>query len=94
MRRADILGIMAAQLWEACAIVTSERGIRRLSTDERTRTVVGMADALLREAERVSPEPRDGMAMALQWEYDNLSCQHQWISDTAGTRCMLCGRQS
>lgn len=59
MRRADVLGLMASQMM----------GGRRCDKGEEVaffKSYIHAADALLREAERVSPEPRDGMAAALQ----------------------------
>lgn len=65
MRRCDVLGIMAAVIAQHA---------RTYRFDE----VVREADALLREAERVSPEP----------------CAHEWRGvsiDSGDLKCERCG---
>ena len=64
MTRAQCLGIMAAQLMSA---IKQDGG---MSGDDMIANFVKAADELLREAERVSPEPRNAMDRSLQAWYD------------------------
>jgi hypothetical protein len=76
MRRADVLGLMAAQLAQW---VTERNLLVVTSRDDESDIVmksVYLADALLREAERVSPEPS--------------VCDHEWI-DGVPWKCRKCG---